>query len=302
MACSQGMQTVIKLLKQFQESLEGNQNIQAIRDGLEQIAALAKISVDVTCEPTDAGGVPAEWISTPSSIENNLTLYLHGGGWIAGSINTHRDLAARISRAAKTHVLIIDYRLAPEHPFPEGLNDCLTAYNWILSKGIKPENLIIAGDSAGGNLTLASLIKLRDKGTPLPAAAVCLSPVTDLTLSGESYKTKAELDPSVKREDIEFMVTQYVNLKDRQNPLVSPLYADLRDLPPILIHVGTAEVLYDDSIRFAKQAKEAGVDVTLEVFENMIHVFHTFAPLAPEGQEAIEKIAEFILSRIGSKY
>ena len=295
---SQGMQNVLNLLKQFQESQEGNQNIQAIRDGLEQIVALAEIPGDVTCKPTNAGGVPAEWISIPSAIENNLILYLHGGGWVAGSINTHRDLAARISRAAKTRVLIIDYRLAPEHPFPAGLNDCLKAYNWILSKGTKSKNLVIAGDSAGGNLTLASLIKLRDESIPLPAAAVCLSPVTDLTLSGESYKTKAELDPSVKREDIEFMVTQYVDLKDRQNPLVSPLYADLRDLPPLLIHVGTAEVLYDDSTRFAKRAKEAGVDVTLEIFEDMIHVFHTFAPLAPEGQEGIEKIAEFILSKI----
>lgn len=298
---SQEMQNVITLLKQFQNSLEGNQNIQALRDGLEQIVSIAEIPDDVTCEPTDAGGVPAEWISTPSATENKLILYLHGGGWVAGSINTHRDLVARISRAAKIRVLIIDYRLAPEYPFPAGLNDCLTVYNWILSKGIKPENVIIAGDSAGGNLTLASLIKLRDEGIPLPVAAVCLSPVTDLTLSGESYKTKAELDPSVKREDIEFMVSQYVEVKDRQNPLVSPLYADLRGLPPLLIHVGTAEVLHDDSTRFAERAKEAGIDVTLEIFEDMIHVFHTFAPLAPEGQEGIEKIAEFVLKKIGDK-
>jgi monoterpene epsilon-lactone hydrolase len=299
---SEEMKSVINLLKQFRESvMEGKQSIQALRDGLEQMVAMADIPDDVKCDPTNAGGVPAEWISTPGAIEKNLILYIHGGGWVAGSVNTHRDLVARISRASKTRSLIIDYRLAPEYPFPAGLNDCLTAYNWVLSTGIKPENLVIAGDSAGGNLTLASLIKLRDEGIPLPVAAVCLSPVTDLTLSGESYKTRAELDPSIKRDDIEFMVSQYVEVKDRQNPLVSPLYADLRGLPPLLIHVGTAEVLHDDSTRFAGRAKEAGVDVTLEIFEDMIHVFHTFAPLAPEGQEGIEKIAEFVLRKLETK-
>jgi epsilon-lactone hydrolase len=298
---NEGMQNVISLVKQFQESQEKELSVQAMRDGLEQMAKMTGLPEDVKCDPIDAGGVPAEWVSTPGAVENNVILYLHGGGHVAGSINTHRDLVARISRASKTRVLIIDYRLAPEHPFPAGLNDCISAYKWILSQGIKPENLIIAGDSAGGNLTLTSLIKLRDEGMLLPVAAVCLSPATDLTLSGESLKTRAELDPFVTPEGIEFMVSQYVEQKDRKNPLVSPLFADLRGLPPLLIHVGTSEVLYNDSTRLAQRAKEAGVDVTLEIFEDMIHVFHAFAMWAPEGQEGIDKISDFVNKHLKGK-
>jgi len=142
---------------------------------------------------------------------------------------------------------------------------------------------VIAGDSAGGNLAIASLLKLRDDGIPLPASTICLSPVTDATLSGESYKTRAELDPIATKEGMEFNTRNYIKAKDLQNPLVSPLFANLRGLPPLLIHVGTAEILHDDSTRFAQRAKEAGVDVTLEIFDDMIHVFHLFAAWAPEG-------------------
>lgn len=291
---SEGMQRVINLLKQFQESLKGKQSVEAIRNGLDQMAAMTKLPKDVKCEPIDAGGVPAEWISTPNVKKNHVILYLHGGGWIAGSINTHRGLVARISRSSKARVLIIDYRLAPEHPFPAGLEDCIIAYKWLLSKGIKPENIVIAGDSAGGNLTLASLIKLRDEGIKLPVAAVCISPGTDTTFSSESLKTKAEIDPFLSPEGMELMRKEYIKDKDQKNPLVSPLYADLQGLPPLLIHVGSSEILLDDSVRFAESAREAGIDVTLEIWEDMIHVFHAFAEWAPESKQAIEKIAEFI--------
>lgn len=299
---SEGMQRVINLLKKFQESLKGTLTVEAIRNGLDQLAAMTKLPKDVKCELIDVGGVSAEWVSTPNAVENHVILYLHGGGWVAGSINTHRGLVARISRSSKARVLIIDYRLAPEHPFPAGLDDCITAYKWLLSKGIKSENIVIAGDSAGGNLTLASLIKLRDDGITLPVAAVCLSPGTDATLSSESFKTKAEIDPFLTQEGIELMRSQYIEDKDRKNPLVSPLFADLQGLPPLLIHVGSSEILLDDSVRFAKRAKEAGVDVTLEIWEDMIHVFHAFAEWSPESQQAIEKVAEFIQKHIKKEH
>jgi monoterpene epsilon-lactone hydrolase len=291
---SEGMQNVINMLKQFQESMQEERSVKASRDRLEQIAASEPLPDDVKCEQVDAGGIPAEWIFTPEVTESNVIIYLHGGGWIAGSLNSHRNHVARISRASNIRVLNIEYSLAPEHPFPAGLNDCVIAYKWVLSLGIKPDKVIIAGDSAGGNLTLASLIKLRDEGTPLPIAAVCLSPLTDGTLSGESYKTRANFDPVLTPEGVEFMISQYVEKKERKNPLVSPLFADLHGLPPILVHVGTAEILYDDSIRFAERAEEAGVDVTLEVFEDLIHVFHVFGGLAPEGQEGANKVGKFV--------
>jgi len=296
---SEGMQNVINMLKQYQESMQEERTVKASRDGLEQMAALVQLPDDVKCEQVDAGGIPAEWVTTPGVEESNVIVYLHGGGWIAGSINSHRYLVSQIARASNTRVLNVDYRLAPEHPFPVGLNDSVTAYKWVLSLGIKPEHVVIAGDSAGGNLTLTSLLKLRDEGTPLPVAAVCLSPGTDGTLSGESYKTRANLDPFLTPEGVEFMISQYVEEKERKNPLVSPLFADLHGLPPLLIHVGTAEILHDDATRIAQRAKEAGVDVTLEVFEDMIHVFHAFAAWAPEGQEGIDKIGEFVKNHMG---
>jgi acetyl esterase/lipase len=266
-----------------------------MRNGLEQLASLQKLPEDVKCEPVDAGGVPAEWITTPGVVGRWVILYLHGGGYVGGSISTHRDLAARISRVSKARVLIIDYRLAPEHPFPAALEDAVAAYRWLVStNGISPDNLIIAGDSAGGGLTVASLVKLRDEGIALPAAAICLSPWTDLGCTGESMKTKAKSDPFITPRDGEFMANLYLKGADPCNPLASPLYADLQGLPPILILVGTSEILLDDSVRLANRAKATGVDVKLDIWKDMIHVFPAFAAVAPEGRQAIERIGEFI--------
>ena len=217
------------------------------------------------------------------------------GGYIGGSIETHKDLVARISRAAKVRVLIIDYRLAPEHPFPAALEDAVAAYQWLISnEKIDPKNLIIGGDSAGGGLTVSTLVKLREEELSLPAAAICLSPWTDLAVTGESIKTKAEVDPFITPEINEFCAKNYLKDTDPKNYLASPLYADLKELPPMYIQVGTSEVLLDDSVRLAENAKEAGVDVELDIWEDMIHVFAIFAALAPESQQAIEKISDFI--------
>lgn len=288
---SKEMENLINLLRTQISTMEIS--VENIRNGLEQLAIMTKLPKDVKCEPINVMGVPAEWITTPESIKEKVVLYLHGGGWIAGSINTHRDLASRISRASKTRILIIDYRLAPEHPYPAGLEDSITAYKWLINvEKIVPNNVVIAGDSAGGGLTIGCLIALRDEGVPLPAAAVCLSPGVDATMSGESLKSKVEVDPFLTPESVEFMVKQLLGDTDPEE--VNLLNKNLQGLPPLLIQVGTSEILLDDSIRLAELAKAAGVNVKLEVWDDMIHVFQAFAAFAPESREAIGKIGEFI--------
>ena len=267
---SKEMEVVIKLLKEYQVS-QKEPSVKGARIGLEQLASLTKLPDDVKCEPVNVRGVPAEWITTPGAKDQYAILYLHGGGYIAGSIKTHRDLVSRISRASKARALIIDYRLAPEHPFPAAVEDATAAYRWLVSTGgIDPSNLIVAGDSAGGGLTIASLVKLRDEGDALPAGAVCLSPRTDLACTGETLRSKAEVDPFITPEGVEFMAGVYLGDVDPKNPLASPLYAGLKGLPPMLIQVGTSEILLDDSLRLADRAKAAGVNVELDVWEDMV--------------------------------
>jgi acetyl esterase/lipase len=255
------------------------------------------VAHDVTCEPVDAGGVPAEWIAAPGAVSDRVILYLHGGGYVIGSINTHRAMIARIARASKARALAIDYRLAPEHPFPAAVDDATAAYRWLLAQGYKPAKIVVAGDSAGGGLTLAALVALRDAGQPMPAGAVPISPWTDLEGTGDSVRSRAAKDPMVQQENLAQSAKQYFGDHDPKDPLVSPLHANFRGLPPMLIHVGDAEILLDDSTRVAERAKAAGVQVDLEVWDDMIHVWHVFAKLLPEGQQAIDKIGKFVIAR-----
>ena len=256
------------------------------------------ISKDVKVETIDAGGVPAEWQTVPGEIEDRVLLYLHGGGWILGSSNDHRLLTIALGQTTKMHVLSVDYRLAPEHPYPAPLEDCTTVYNWLLSTSIKPENIIIAGDSAGGSLTLTTLIKLRDDGVPLPAGAVGLSPSTDITCSDDSYFENGETDPILADIGLFWWIIAYLAGADPSDPLVSPLFADLKGLPPLLFQVSTCEMLYCDSTRFVDKAKAAGIDVTLETWDDMLHVFHGFGlHKLPEAKEAIAHIGEFVQKR-----
>ena len=253
-----------------------------------------QLPTDVRCDPVDAGGVPAEWITTPGVLTERVIYYLHGGGYVIGSINTHREMVSRLSRAASARVLIIDYRLAPENPFPAAVDDSTAAYRWLLSAGVDPARLVIGGESAGGGLTVATLVALRDAGEPLPRAGICLSPWVDLECLGESWITKAEMDPIATRDGTLMLAKAYLGDTDPRTPLASPLYADLTGLPPLLIHVGTAECLFDDATRLADRARAAGVDVILEPWDDMIHVWHAFAAILPEGQQAIDRIGEFI--------
>jgi len=256
-----------------------------------------QLPTDVGCDPVDAGGVPAEWITTPGVVAERVICYLHGGGYVLGSINTHREMVSRLSRAASARVLIIDYRLAPENPFPAAVDDSTAAYRWLLSIGVDPARLVIAGESAGGGLTVATLVALRDAGEPLPQAGICLSPWVDLECLGESWITKAEIDPIATRDGTLMLAKAYLGDTDPRTPLASPLYADLTGLPPLLIQVGTAECLFDDATRLADRARAAGVDVVLEPWDDMIHMWHSFAAILPEGQQAIDRIGQFIRQR-----
>ena len=257
-----------------------------------------QLPTDVRCDPVDAGGVPAEWITTPGVVAERVICYLHGGGYVMGSINTHREMVSRLSRAASARVLILDYRLAPENPFPAAVDDSTAAYRWLLSVGVDPARLVIAGDSAGGGLTVATLVALRDAGESLPRAGICLSPWVDLECVGECMVTKAERDPVLTRDISLMLAKAYLGDTDPRTPLASPLYADLTGLPPLLIQVGTAEVLFDDATRLADRARAAGVDVILEPWDDMIHVWHVFAAILPEGQQAIDRIGEFIRQHV----
>ncbi len=273
---------------------QGPQTLAERRAVMEKTGKVFRLADDITCEQVDVGGVPGEWIIAPGAASHTVVLYFHGGGYVMGSIDTHRDMISRISRASGARVLAVNYRLAPEHPFPAAVDDGVTAYRWLLSQGLDPGCTAIAGDSAGGGLTMATLVALHDAGDPLPATAVCISPWVDLTNSGNSVQTKAAVDPMVSQESLQDFAMNYLGNTDPTTPLASPLFADLEGLPPLLIQVGTAEILLDDATRLAARAEAAGLEVTLEQGAGLMHVWHWFAPMAPEGAQAIERLGAYV--------
>lgn len=252
------------------------------------------VAENVSCEPLSVGNIPAEWIVPDDAPDRSVLFYLHGGGYCIGSINTHRGMVSHIAVAAKTKTLLIDYRLAPENLFPAAVEDSTTAYKWLLSQGVVSSDIIIAGDSAGGGLTVSTLISLKEKGIPLPAAAVLISPWVDLAITGGSVISKADIDPMVTKEDLIELAEAYMGDTDNRAPLASPLYAELDGLPPVLIHVGTSEILHDDATRLADHARDAGVEVTMKEADGMCHVWHYFTIMLPEALEAIKEIAVFM--------
>jgi acetyl esterase/lipase len=252
-----------------------------------------RLPANVSVHAVMAAGVPAEWIEPLGADAGRVILYLHGGGYVLCSPDTHRGLAARLARASAARLLLLDYRLAPEHPFPAALDDALSAYRWLLKEGFSASRIAIGGDSAGGGLTLATSACLRDSGEPLPAALFCISPWTDLTFSGESIRTRADTDPLLSPHG-GHLVKDYAGENNPANPLISPLFADLRGFPPTFIHVGNDEILLSDSTRLKDRMQAAGVDVSLVIWAGMWHVFPVFAPFIPEAQKAIDQIAAHI--------
>ncbi|MCB9752917.1 MAG: alpha/beta hydrolase [Myxococcales bacterium] len=268
------------------------------REVLDQMGAGAQLPGDVTLEVNALAQVHAERLAPAGARDDQAILYLHGGGYVMGSCASHRALAANIARSTGITTHLPEYRLAPEHPYPAGLDDALAAYRALLDRGLAARRLAIVGDSAGGGLSLATLVRIRDEGLPMPGAAVLLSPLTDLTVSGESIHTRAAADPWIKSSTLTPFAELYRATVDAGDPRVSPLFADLHGLPPLLIHVGDDEILLDDSTRLASRARAAGVEVELEVWPRLWHVFHFFAPLLPEANAALAKVSAFLRAHL----
>jgi epsilon-lactone hydrolase len=294
---SEALENIVTMLRtQAAERGDAEMTVAEWREAYDGLGALLPAAEGVAVETTDAGGVPAEWIGTG---DGPVVVYVHGGGYCIGSLGSHRPMLTHLASAVGGRVLAVDYRLAPEHPFPAALDDACAAYRWVLAGGADPAQVVIAGDSAGGGLTLATLVALRDAGDPLPAAGVCLSPWADLTQSGATMAEKADADPMVHAEDLARWASAYAGTdNDPGSPGLSPLFADLAGLPPLLVEVGTAEVLLDDARRLAERARAAGVDVTLFEGEDLIHVWHFFAGAVPEADEGVARVAGFIAERV----
>jgi acetyl esterase/lipase len=253
------------------------------------------IPKDVTLKPINLKNFSAEWQIPSQPNEGRVMLYIHGGGFVIGSVNDHRILTVALGQQIRGKVLSLDYRLAPENRFPTHLNDCVYAYKWLLSEGIDHKKIIIAGDSAGGNLTLTTLLKLKQDHIPLPGGAICLSPVTDLSFTDESFYINAETDPVLGDKGIFWWTDAYIGDHNQYDPLVSPLFGDLSGLPPILIQASTCEMLYGDAERFVIAAKSAGNDIELEAWDDMLHVFQGFGLRRfPEAKQAINNIGIFV--------
>jgi len=264
------------------------------RQALERMGEQIVLPETVRIESVTAGGVPAEWVFTSETASDEVVLYLHGGGLVMGSCRTHRGIASDFAASSGARVLLLDYRLAPENPPPAAIDDSVAAYRWLLSIGMNPENIVIAGDSAGGCLSIATLVELRDADDELPAAAILLSPMVDYAITGESVITRAESDPWITKRTLLDTSNWYCGDKDPKSPMISPLYADLRGMPPVYIIVGSDEIILSDSTRLADRLGNVGCSVTLEIWSGMWHVFQFFSANLPEGRQSIEKIGAFI--------
>ncbi len=301
MPSAQSVQVRAIIEEQVTPLFKGLSDVAAVRQLWEVLAARSAPAPDeIKWEPVTAGSVPCEWIHGSAPQGKQAVIYLHGGGYFFGSVRTFRDLIGRLSIASGVWVLAPDYRLAPEHPFPAALDNVLDVYRWLLDTGIESRDVAIAGDSAGGGLAVATMLALRDDGERLPAAAVLLSPWTDLTCTGDSCKSRAESDPLLTREALVTAAARYLAGADPTSGLASPIYADLRGLPPLLVHVGSDEILLNDATRLVERARAAEVDAELQVWEGMWHDFQRQAGFGvTESQESIDIIGAFIKKRLG---
>jgi len=283
------------LVSMVQATPAGTPSLEESRAGFEAMLSMTPLPADLNVEELMIEHMRADWVSVPESKANRTVLYLHGGGYMIGSNVGYREFASRMARALQARVLVINYRLAPENPFPAAVDDAVMAYNWLIDQGVDTNQLVVAGDSAGGGLTLATLVALRDAGVPLPACATCFSPWVDLEATGNSAKPGVVDDPIINLDGLRGMTEAYAP-NDKRNPLAAPLYADLTGLPPLLVFVGTREVLLDDATRIVDNARAAGVNTTLHIGEGLVHVWQVFA--LPESQQSLEQMSEFVTQHL----
>ncbi len=279
--------------KLISKAIPADLPIEEIRYAFEHWMAEFPPSPEVRFEPFTIGPIPACWAFAPNCKRHKIVLFFHGGSFTAGSINSHSDLIGRISQASECAVLAIGYRLAPEHPFPAALNDAMTAYNWLLHHPFPPTQMALAGISAGANLVLSLCLRMKLENVHLPAAAVCICPWTDLTVSSPSTKGNEGKD-LLHKDRLRSAAEMYCDGKNPKDPYISPLYGDLHGLPPLFIQTGTHELLFDEAVAIAVKAKKSGVDVSLEKWPGMLHAWHLFASKIPEGQQAIDSVGNFL--------
>lgn len=263
-------------------------------NGVKNSKMLGGVSKGMKIEKVDIDGIQAEWLIPVNASHEKVILYLHGGGYVTGSIEDHRMMCGLLANSTQAKVLIPEYRLAPEHPFPAALDDSLKVYQWLFDQGYSSTNIIVAGDSAGGGLSVATVLVLKERSGSLPAAVVCLSPWVDLALKGQSHTTKAKAEAMLQTDVLREWALCYADESNLINPLVSPVYGDFHGFPPLLIQVGSEEILLDDSIMLAEKARTDGVDVTLKVWDGMWHVWQALGDLIPENKKTFEEIGEFV--------
>jgi len=283
-----------ELARKFAERAPPGRPVEQRRREWEASARLEVLPQGARFSAQAVGAVACEWMDMPRVAKDRVVLWLHGGGYIAGSPRIYRKFAANLSRSTHARVLMPDYRLAPEHPFPAGVKDALQVYGWLLQQGFTEENIVVGGDSAGGGLTLSLLLALRKADAKMPAAAVLLAPWSDLTVSSPSYRSNRKFDPIITREGLQEAAGWYAGDRDPADPMMSPLFADLSGLPPMLIHAASDEAMVDDSRLFAKRAAEQGVAVTCKIFEGLWHVFHHGGMEIPESRQAIDEIGAYL--------
>jgi epsilon-lactone hydrolase len=281
-----------------QSAFPDDADVNEQRRALRELLSAQPLPADVTVTAAELGGVPTAEITVDGIEPRHVVLYFHGGVYVMGDAFLAAELASQVGRRTHAKVISVDYRLAPEHPYPAAVDDALAAYGALLDNGNAPPDIVLAGESAGGALAVATLVNARDHGLPLPAAALVMSPYADLTLAGTTMETKREVDPLMSREALQSRVTDYTAGQDAALGLISPIFADLSGLPPLIIQAGTHEVLLDDAVRLARQAATADVEVTLDITPGVPHVFQAYHAILDEGAAALDRAGQFLSAHL----
>ncbi len=283
-----------------QSAFPDDADVNEQRRALRELLSAQPLPADVTVTAAELGGVPTAEITVDGIEARHVVLYFHGGVYVMGDAALAADLASQVGRRTDAKVISVDYRLAPEHPYPAAVDDALAAYEALMDNGNAPSDIVLAGESAGGALAVATLVNARDHELPLPAAAFVMSPYADLTLAGTTMETKSEVDPLMSREALQPRVADYTAGQDAALGLISPIFADLSGLPPLIIQAGSHEVLLDDAVRLARQAATADVEVTLDVTPRVPHVFQAYHPILDEAVAALDRAGQFLSAQLAS--